>query len=156
MKFPYTNVLVVCSVNTARSRMSEGFLIDYFSRNRMNVSVSSGGIASNARDGMLISLDAKLVMKEIGIILSEEAVSIDLKKRTKLIKQADLILTLTEKHKKEVLEYNNSSHNKVLTLREFAGESGDIEDPSMKEIEGFRKARDEIKHCLYKGLKRFE
>ncbi|MHA2287822.1 MAG: arsenate reductase/protein-tyrosine-phosphatase family protein [Promethearchaeota archaeon] len=155
MKFPYNNILVVCSVNTARSRMSEGFLREFFSRNAMDVSVSSGGIASNARDGMLISLDAKLVMKEKGIILSEDSKSIDLKKRPEIIKQADLILTLTEKHKKEVLKFVNSGRNKVFTLREFAGEKGDVEDPSMQGIEGFRVARDEIEHCLFKGIKRF-
>jgi len=136
--------------------MAEGFFRDFFICNEMDVSVSSGGIASNARDGMLISLDAKLVMKEIGIILSDNEVSIDLKKRPELIRQADLILTLTEKHKKEVLEYNNSRENKVQTLREFAGESGDIEDPSMKGVEGFRKSRNEINRCIFKGLKRFE
>ncbi len=156
MKFPYTNILAVCSVSTARSKMAEAFLRDYFSRNGMNVSVSSGGIASNARDGMLTSLDAKLVMKDKGIILSEDSVSIDLKKRPELIRQADLILTLTEKHKKDILEYNTSKDNKVFTLREFAGESGDIEDPSMKGFEGFRKSRDEIEHCIIKGMKRFE
>ncbi len=156
MNFPYTKLLLVCSVSTARSKMAEGFFRDFFIRNGMDVSVSSGGIASNARDGMLISLDAKLVMKEIGIILSDNEVSIDLKKRPELIRQADLILTLTEKHKKEVLEYNNSGENKVQTLREFAGESGDIEDPSMKGVEGFRKSRDEINRCIFKGLKRFE
>jgi len=156
MNFPYTKLLLVCSVSTARSKMAEGFFRDFFICNEMDVSVSSGGIASNARDGMLISLDAKLVMKEIGIILSDNEVSIDLKKRPELIRQADLILTLTEKHKKEVLEYNNSRENKVQTLREFAGESGDIEDPSMKGVEGFRKSRNEINRCIFKGLKRFE
>ncbi len=156
MNFHFAKLLIVCSVSTARSKMAEGFFRDFFNRNEMNVLVSSGGIASNARDGMLISLDAKLVMKEMGIILSDEAVSIDLKKRPELINQADLILTLTEKHKKEVLVYNNSSENTVLTLREFAGESGDIEDPSMKGVEGFRKSRDEIKYCIFKGLKRYE
>ena len=156
MNFPYSKLLLVCSVSTARSKMAQGFFRDFFIRNEMDVSVSSGGIASNARDGMLISLDAKLVMKEIGIKLSDIEVSIDLKKRPELIRQADLILTLTEKHKKEVLEYNNSRENKVQTLREFAGESGDIEDPSMKGVDGFRKSRNEINHCIFKGLKRFE
>jgi len=105
---------------------------------------------------MLISLDAKLVMKEIGIILSEDAVSIDLKKRPELIKQADLVLTLTEKHKEEIQKYNTSDENKVLTLREFAKENGDIADPSMKGVEGFRKARDEMINCIVEGMKRFE
>jgi protein-tyrosine-phosphatase len=136
--------------------MTEGFLKDFFARSNMNIEVYSGGIASNARDGMLISLDAKLVMKELDITLPEESVSIDLKKRPELIKKADLILTLTEKHKKEILNYVNSGHSKVLTLREFAGDKGDIEDPSMKGFEGFRKARDEIKQCIDKGMKRYK
>lgn len=156
MNFPYSKILVVCSVSTARSPMSAGFLRDFFTRNNMNVKVYSGGISSNARDGMLISLDAKLVMKEIGIFLSDDSVSIDLKKRPELIKQADLILTLTEKHKKEILEHINSDDKRVFTLREFAGENGDIDDPSMKGLEGFRKARDEIEHCIIEGMKRFE
>ncbi len=135
--------------------MSEGFLRDFFFRNTMDVSVSSGGIASNARDGMLISLDAKLVMKEIGIILSDDSLSVDLKKRPELIQRADLILTLTDKHKKEIIDYIDSDNKEIYTLREFAGENGDIEDPSMKGIEGFRKARDEIERCLDKGLRKY-
>jgi len=156
MNFPYSKILIACSVNTARSPMAQGFLSDFFAYNNMHVEVYSGGISSNARDGMLISLDAKLVMKEIGIFLSEDSLSIDLKKRPELIKQADLILTLTEKHKEEILEFISSDGNNIFTLREFAGEKGDIEDPSMKGIEGFRKARDEIKYCIDQGMKRFE
>ncbi len=156
MNFPYSKILIACSVNTARSPMAQGFLNDFFAYNHMNVEVYSGGISSNARDGMLISLDAKLVMKEIGICLSEDSLSIDLKKKPELIKQADLILTLTEKHKEEIFEFISSDGNNIFTLREFAGEKGDIEDPSMKGIEGFRKARDEIRYCIDQGMKRFE
>lgn len=152
-QFPYTKILVACSVNAARSPMTQGFLKDFFTRNNMNVEVYSGGISSNARDGMLISLDAKLVMKEIGIDLPEDSLSIDLKKRPELIEKADLILTLTENHKKEIIEFINLNNKEIYTLREFAGENGDIEDPSMKGVEGFRKARDEIKRCLDKGLR---
>jgi protein-tyrosine-phosphatase len=156
MKFPYTKILVVCSVSTARSKMAEGFLRNFFFRNAMDVSVSSGGIASNARDGMLISLDAKLVMKEIGIHLSDDSLSVDLKKHPELVQEADLILALTEKHKEEIYDHFKLKNKDIFTLREFAGKTGDIEDPSMKGFEGFRKARDEIINCIVEGMKRFE
>ena len=153
--FPYKNILVVCSVNTARSRMAEGFLKEFLSKINLEVEISSGGIASNARDGMLISMDAKLAMEEIGISLSDSALSIDLKKHPQLITQADLILTLTNKHKEEILEFFNINSKEILTIKEFAGDNGDIEDPSMKGIDGFRKARDEIKENIMKGLKKY-
>jgi protein-tyrosine-phosphatase len=154
-KFPYKSILIVCSVNTARSRMAEGFLKDFFTRQNLNVEVKSGGISSHARDGMLISMDAKLVMEEIGIKLPDVAASIDLKKHPKLINKADLILTLTQKHKLELMKFNNVNNKAIFTLKEFAGSSGDIKDPSMKEIEGFRIARDEILNSLLKGLKKY-
>lgn len=150
--FPYKSVLVVCSVNTARSPMAVGYLKHLFEMNDIQTKVLSGGISSHARDGMLISMDAKLAMKEEGIQLPENYVSIDLKKHQELIQDADLILTLTEKHKNEILKYIDGSEIDVFTLSEFAGETGDIEDPSMKDLEGFRKVRDQIKDYLYKGF----
>ena len=115
----------------------------------------SGGIASNARDGMLISMDAKLAMKEVGIELSNVSTSIDLKKHRVLLKKADIILTLTEQHKKEIFKFEEVKNKPILTLKEFAGNHGDIIDPSMKELEGFRVARDEIIDCLIKGLHKY-
>ena len=68
-----------------------------------------------------------------------------------------MILTLTSKHKKEILQYIDGNQKDIFTLSEFAGEEGDIEDPSMKGLEGFRQARDQIKIFLVKGiLKRCE
>ncbi len=154
-KFPYKSILVVCSVNTARSPMVEGFLRDFFLKNNFNAKVKSGGISSHARDGMLISMDANLAMKEIGIILPEGSLSKDLKKHPELIEEADLILTLTDKHKEEIYASYDINSKEILTLKEFAGEKGDIPDPSMKELEGFRVARDEIFRCLMKGLQKY-
>ncbi len=154
--FPYKSVLIVCSVNTARSRIAEGFLKDFFSKINLNVDVKSGGISSHARDGMTISMDAKLVMEEIGITLSENALSIDLKRHPNFIEDINLILTLTNKHKEEICDFFDVDSKQILTIKEFGGENGDIEDPSMKELEGFRKARDEIIDCLMKGLNKYE
>ncbi|MBA7713705.1 hypothetical protein ES703_122712 [subsurface metagenome] len=120
----------------------------------MDVDVISGGISSHARDGMLISMDAKLVMEEIGIKLSDTSLSVDLKRYPEIIEKADLILTLTEKHKKEIHEFIDKDHKEIYTIKEFGGKSGDIEDPSMKE-EIFKKVRDEIIECLREGLKKY-
>lgn len=150
--FPYKSVLIVCSVNTARSPMAVGYLKHWFDINNINTKVHSGGISSHARDGMLISMDAKLAMKEEGITLQDDYVSIDLKKHPELIRKADLILTLTEKHKKEICRYLDGLNIPIFTISEFAGEEGDVEDPSMKDLEGFRKARDEIKNYLIGGI----
>ncbi len=153
-KFPYKSVLIICSTNTARSRIAEGYLRDFFSKKNIDIDVNSGGISSHARDGMLISMDAKLVMEEIGIKLSDTSMSIDLKKRPELIKKADLILTLTEKHIKEIHELVDIDHKEIYTIKEFGGKSGDIIDPSMKE-EIFKQVRDEIIECLTEGLKNY-
>jgi len=153
--FPYRSILIVCSVNTARSRMAEGFLKDFFSKLNLDIEVKSGGIASNARDGMLISMDARLAMKDVGIELSESALSIDLKKHPQLLEESDLILTLTEQHKQEIQNFYNIDNKKILTIKEFGGENGDIEDPSMKE-EVFQKVRDEIIDSLMKGLNKYK
>ncbi|MFO7796456.1 MAG: low molecular weight protein arginine phosphatase [Promethearchaeati archaeon] len=156
--FPYKSILVVCSVNTARSPIAKGYLSHFSTLLSLDIKVNSCGISSNARDGMLISLDAKLVMKEEGIHLPEDSKSIDLKKHPKIVENTDLILTLTQNHKKELYDLNgllDKYDGDIFTLKEFAGEYGDIEDPSMKGIEGFRKARDEIKDCLLKGLRKW-
>jgi protein-tyrosine-phosphatase len=155
--FPYKTILVACSVNTARSRMAEGYLQKFCDDNELDVEIISGGISSHARDGMLISMDAKFAMREEDIHLSETALSVDLKKKEHRhrIEKADLILTLTEQHKEEIKKFVNNNHKEIYTLKEFAGECGDIEDPSMKGIEGFRIARDKIKECLDKGLQKY-
>jgi protein-tyrosine-phosphatase len=155
-KFPYKSILIACSVNTARSPMAEGFLKDYFiKKNSNHINILSCGVASNARDGMLISMDAKMAMKEIGILLPEDSMSIDIKKHPELLKDVDLILTMTEQHKLEIKQIDGAKNKEIYTLKEFAGECGDIEDPSMKELQGFRIARDEIRDCLLKGLKKY-
>ncbi|KKM87504.1 hypothetical protein LCGC14_1268210 [marine sediment metagenome] len=135
--------------------MAEGFLKNFFLNQGIDVIVKSGGISSNARDGMLISMDARLAMKEIGIVLSQKDLSTDIKKHPELILEADLILTLTKQHKEEIHKFIRMNNKHILTIKEFAGGKGDIADPSMKELEGFRRARIEIVECLMKGLNKY-
>jgi protein-tyrosine-phosphatase len=135
--------------------MAEGYFKEAFNKLDLNIRVRSCGVASNARDNMLISLDARLVMKEEGIILPDDSRSLNLRRHQDLLKKTDLILTLTNAHKKQILNLDATYKGEIYTLREFAGLRGNIKDPSMKGIKGFRKARDEIRQCILNGLRRW-
>ena len=150
-------VLLVCHANTCRSVMAhvllEKMLAEREARGR--VLVRSGGIANHARDGMIPSLDARIVLREDGIHLDEDAMaSTDLRRHRDLIAGAHLILTMTAQQKEMVRTYEEAGGRPVFTLKEFVGEEGDIGDPFDQGEERYRACRDEIKRCLAKGVDR--
>ena len=150
-------VLVVCHANTARSIIAQVLLERMLAARGADarVRIRSGGIANYARDGMLPSLDARLVLKEDGIVLTEEGlVSTDLRRHRHLFAEADLILTMTAEQKDAVGAYAEAAGRPVFTLREYAGESGDIGDPAMQGEDVFRACRDDIKRCLEQSIDR--
>ena len=68
--------------------------------------------------------------------------------------EADLILTMTAAQKEAVAVYSEADGLAVFTLKEFAGEHGDIGDPATQGEEVFRACRDEIKRCLERAFDR--
>lgn len=150
-----TGVLLVCHANTCRSVMAHVLLERMLAaRGLGDVRVSSAGVARFARDGMLASLDARLVLREVGIHLAEDAMtSTDLKRHLDLLEEAAVVVTMTAEQKQVVAELGAGSRP-VLTLRELAGEDGDIGDPVGQGEEVYRACRDEIARCLHKGLER--
>jgi protein-tyrosine-phosphatase len=151
------NVLLVCHANTCRSVMAHVLLEQMLEeRNaRTRVRIRSGGIANHARDGMIPSLDARIVLREDGIHLAEDAMtSTDLRRHRELIAEAHLILTMTEQQKEMLGAYEEAQGQLIYTLKEFVGESGDIGDPFQQGEDKYRACRDEIKRCLAKGVDR--
>jgi len=145
------NVLLVCHANTCRSVMAHVLLEQMLDERsaRERVVVRSGGIANHARDGMIPSLDARIVLREDGIELSEHGLaSTDLRRHRHLMAEADLILTMTVEQKAAIEAYAEAGGRPVFTLKEFAGETGDIRDPATQGEDVFRACRDEIKRCL--------
>jgi len=101
---------------------------------------------------MLASLDARLVLREIGIHLTEDAfASTDLRRHPELLDAAAVVVTMTAEQKRVVGELA-AAPRPVLTLRELAGEEGDIADPVGQGDHVYRACRDEIARCLGKGL----
>ena len=149
---------MVCHANTARSVMAHVLLERMLARHGVDdgaIRVQSGGIANYARDGMIASLDARLALREEGILLGEnDFVSTDLRRHRDLLAGADLILTMTVLQKHMLAGFDEVRDRPVFTLREFVGEDGDIDDPATQGEDIFRACRDEIKRCLEKSIPR--
>jgi protein-tyrosine-phosphatase len=150
-----SGVLLVCHANTCRSVMAHALLERMLAERGLGdqVPVRSAGVSPYARDGMLASLDARLVLKEIGIRLEEDTiVSTDLKTHRDLVGEARVVITMTVEQKRLVATLVDDGGPPTLTLRELAGESGDIGDPVGQGEETYRACRDEIARCLDKGF----
>jgi protein-tyrosine-phosphatase len=104
---------------------------------------------------MIPSLDARLALRDAGIDLDQDAItSTDLRRHAHLVAEADLILTMTEAQKQMLLALDEARGRPIFTLRQLAGEEGDIEDPAMQGEIVFRACLVEIRRCLERSLDR--
>lgn len=149
--FSYRKILFICHANTSRSVIAEALLKKMLAERALHdhLSVRSGGIASYARDGALVSMDARLVLRDDGIEIPADSVSTDLKRNRHLIEDADLILAMTDQQVRMLREaFPEAAGKPVYTLKEFGGGAGNIEDPVGKGDAAYAACRDEIKACL--------
>ena len=150
-------VLLVCHGNTCRSVMAQALLEKMLAERGVSdaVHVRSGGVGGNARDGMIPSLDARIVLREAGIDLAEDSItSTDLRRHRDLVTGADLILTMTTEQKALLAAVADTNGRPVFTLGEFAGGAGDIRDPMGQAEDRYRATRDEIHGCLTRSIER--
>jgi protein-tyrosine-phosphatase len=127
--------------------MAEHLIVrELHTRGRLDgLAVRSAGIAPYARDGALVSLDTRMALRDVGIHLGEEATSTDLKRHPELLAQADVVIAMTTQQVRELHErFQVPPALSVSTLRAFAGDDGDIEDPFEKGDAVFAECRDEI------------
>ncbi|MFD1179171.1 low molecular weight protein arginine phosphatase [Paenibacillus puldeungensis] len=106
-------ILFVCTGNTCRSPMAEGMLRKMARERSLDIEVRSAGVA--AMDGMAISRHAEAVLRDFGVI--DPIVSKQL--YAELTEWADLILTLTQGHKRQVVHTFPEAAEKIYTLKEF-------------------------------------
>jgi protein-tyrosine-phosphatase len=139
----------------SRSIIAEALLKKMLAdRGRDDVIVSSGGIAPYARDTSLVSMDARLVLRDDAIHISPDATACDLKRHRDRLVDADVIVTMTAEQKRMLGEFPEAAGKDVVTLAEAAGEDGDIEDPARQDEDFYRACRDQIRRCLEKAIDR--
>ena len=109
------------------------------------ITITSAGIAPYARDGALVSLDTRMALRDVGIDIGDQATSTDLKRHPEMLAQTDLIIAMTEQQARELVErFPGAAGRPVFTLRSFAGEAGDIDDPYEQGDLVFAECREEI------------
>ena len=143
----FRSILLICAANTARSIMAQHLIARELRERGLHdwIRVRSAGIAPYARDGALVSLDTRMVLRDIGIDLGDNATSTDLKRHPELLQDADLVIAMTEQQARDLRQrFPVPDRLEVHTLRSFAGEAGDIEDPFEKGDLVFAQCREEI------------
>lgn len=124
------NILFVCTGNTCRSPMAEGFMNKIASEQGLDIKAQSAGIF--AAVGEQASDNAVLAASELGADISNhKARSLD----EDMLRDNDLILTMTS-GQKEILA--KVVEDKLYTVGEYAGEDTDIPDPYGGDEEEYR------------------
>lgn len=136
------HILFVCTGNTCRSPMAEALLNKESNKNTAESAGMFVPYPSHA------SKNAITVMGEYGIDISSHR---SRQVTDAMAEKADLILTMTEGHKKALLTVFPHIAEKTFTLPEYAGTQGDIEDPFGGDKALYRACAESIRSFIKEG-----
>lgn len=140
-------ILFVCTGNTCRSPMA-GALFTNLARQRDNSDVEAMSAGVYAYEGdPASSMAVSVLMDEFGIdISSHRSKVLDIDD----IRQAWLILVMTGRHKKMILDIYPEAADKIYTLGQYAelGGDPDISDPYGGDYDVYKDCAYEIESAL--------
>ncbi|MDO4542732.1 MAG: low molecular weight protein arginine phosphatase [Bacillota bacterium] len=147
-------IVFICTGNTCRSPMA-AYIASYVAERkypRANFMFDSAGLF--AAENVPATAEAKDVLSKHGIDMS--------KHRSKMFKEpmvekADILITMTQGHKRALLEAYPRAEAKTFTLGELSGSNNDVHDPYCGSREVYEKTasvlRREIEIVLDKAAK---
>ena len=134
-------IVFVCTGNTCRSPMAKCIARAFLAENNKDwVEVESRGLAAEV--GAPASEYAQLAMERMGLDLSHHRAR---QLTREDVESADLIVTMTEAHKAALWPLRQKG---LVTLKELAGERGDISDPYGGSLEQYILCSEEMYRCL--------
>ena len=141
------NILFVCTGNTCRSPLAEGFLKKLLAKNSLrDMEIGSAGLA--VLPGSSASFHSVQVALENSISLEDHQAHLA---TTELIEQADLILVMEFGHQSHLVDRHPEASDKIYLLRHFArygSQERGIPDPYGLNLEGYRFCFEDIKECV--------
>lgn len=141
------SILFVCTGNTCRSPLAEGFLKKLLERNSpRRIEVGSAGLS--AFPGSPASFQALRVARENSLFLEKHQARLV---TSELIDQADLIVVMEPGHGQQLLGLYPQASGKILLLRHFArygSRQRGIHDPYGLNLEVYRFCFEDIKECV--------
>ena len=129
--------LFICTGNTCRSPMAEGIFNKTASEKGWRASAKSAGLFVTEGKVSTNSLEA---CRENGIDISSHTPT---PITAELINEADVILTMTASHKAAF-----GGMDKVFTVSEYFGGSGDVTDPYGGNIEIYRQTFGQLEKLI--------
>ncbi len=141
-------VLFVCTGNTCRSVMAEQLFRKMANERRLGVQAASAGLAVDSRSA---------VPDPVLEVLAREGIH-DFSHRPsqvskEIIDEADLVLAMTEPHRRRLVERFPSASSKVFLLGGYAGlEGSEVGDPIGLGVEIYGACLAQIKKALQKIL----
>jgi protein-tyrosine-phosphatase len=156
-------ILFVCTGNTCRSYMAEVISKNYLTGlgvDGLGIEVISAGTGAFSDEPP--TPEAKAVMLEQGMHIEEHSSRL---LTSELVKKADLILVMTQRHKSHILKLVPEAGKKVHLLMEYgidcerneknAADSLDIIDPFGHPLEHYRLCADQLRECVHRAIGRF-